>query len=119
MGSLTSTGTNGGVGLDINEFIRLFQFRKNRSRLAFQKRLIQEEEDKFIDHRFNRALVIRLTQLRGAELDSFMKRYRPYLEFTQTASEYEFQYYIKQAYLHHERYKRLLGELYKKEEKDP
>ena len=118
MGSLTSTGTNGGVGLDINEFIRLFQFRRNRSRLAFQKRLIQEEQDKFIDHRFNRALVIRLTQLRGAELDSFMKRYRPYLEFTQTASEYEFQYYIKQAYLHYERYKRLLGDLNKKEE-DP
>lgn len=118
MGTLTSTGTNGGVGLDINEFIRLFQFRKNRRMLAFQKRLLQEEEDKFVDHRFNRALVIRLTQLRGAELDTFMKRYRPYYEFTQTASEYEFQYYIKQAFLHYERYKRLLGDLYKKEEKE-
>ena len=110
--TLTSTGTNGGVGLDINEFIRLFQFRKNRSMLAFQKRLLQEEQDKFIDHRFSRAF-------RGAELDTFMKWYRPTLEFTQLATEYEFQYYIKQAFLHYERYKRLLGDLNKKEEEDP
>ena len=116
--TLTSTGTNGGVGLDINEFIRLFQFRKNRNMLAFQKRLLQEEQDKFIDHRFNRALIMRITQLRAAELDTFMKRYRPSLEFTQLATDYEFQYYIKQAFLHYQRYKRLLGDLNKKEE-DP
>ena len=116
--SLTSTGSNGGVGLDINEFIRLFQFRKNRSMLAFQKRLLQEEQDKFIDHRFNRALVVRITHLRSAELDTFMKRYRPTLEFTQLATDYEFQYYIKQAFLHYQRYKRILGEMNKKEE-DP
>jgi hypothetical protein len=114
--SLTSTTSQGGVGLDIQEFIRLFQFRKNRRMLAFQKRLLQEEQDKFIDHRFTRALVTRITHLRAAELDTFMKRYRPYYEFTQTASEYEFQYYIKQAFLHYERYKRLLGDFNKREE---
>ncbi len=90
------TGT--GVGFDLEEIINMFRFRRNRSMASFQKRLLLDEEDKFIDHRFNKALVRRLTLLEGADLDSFMFIYRPSYTFTKKAGEYEFQYYIKTAF---------------------
>ena len=86
-----------GVGFDLDEIINMFRFRRNRSIASFQQRLLLEEQEKFIDHRFNKALVRRLTLLTGTELDSFMLLYRPSYTFTKLAGEYEFQYYIKQA----------------------
>lgn len=92
--SLTST-TDMGAGFDLQEIIRLFQFRKNRSMERFRQRLIDEERDKFIDHRFNKGLVKRLTGLDDPELTTFMKIYRPSYAFTSYTSEYDFQFYIK------------------------
>lgn len=96
----TPPGAGGaGVGLDLDQLINMFRFRKNKSMLGFQRRLIQEEEDKFIDHRFNKILVKKITSLSGAELNKFMVLFRPSYEFTQLSSEYEFYYYIKRSYL--------------------
>ena len=86
-----------GAGFDLDEIINMFRFKRNRSIASFQQRLLLDEQDKFIDHRFNKALVRRLTLLTGTELDSFMQLYRPSYLFTKMAGEYEFQYYIKQA----------------------
>ena len=49
------------MGFDLQEIINMFRFRRNRSMLAFQERLLLEEEEKYIDFRFNKALVRRLT----------------------------------------------------------
>lgn len=87
-----------GVGFDLDELINIFRFKRNRSLASFQRRLLIEEQDKFIGHRFNKALVRRLTLLESPELDSFMLLFRPSLVFTQTAGDYEFQYYIKTAF---------------------
>lgn len=95
--SMTSIGPSG-AGIDINEVIRSFQFRKNKSTLRFQERLLQQEQDKSIDHRFNKALVRRLTNLDGEQLDRFMALYRPAYEFTLYSSDYDFQLYIKESY---------------------
>jgi hypothetical protein len=86
-----------GVGFDLDEIVNMFRFRRNRSMASFQKRLIQEEEDKYIDHRFNKQLVRRLTQLDGKALDSFMWVYRPSYLFTKITGDYEFQKHIKDA----------------------
>lgn len=94
-----------GVGLDLDAFINMFNFRKNRRMAHFQQRLIQEEEDKFIDHRFNKPLVRKITKLTGAEQDDFMKKYRPSLDFTRNATDYEFAEYIKLAWQEYERKK--------------
>lgn len=88
-----------GVGFDLDEIVNMFRFRRNRSIANFQKRLLQQEEDKFIDNRFSKALVRRLTLFTGNELDSFMRLYRPSITFTKFASDYDFQSYIKQAAL--------------------
>lgn len=97
LGTMTSIGP-GGAGIDINELIRSFQFRKNRSTLKFQERLLQQEQDKFIDHRFNKGLVRQLTGLEGAELDKFMALFRPDFEFTALAKDYDFHLYIKESF---------------------
>ncbi|MFN2457835.1 MAG: hypothetical protein ABR502_06530 [Chitinophagaceae bacterium] len=95
--SMTSTGAMG-AGIDINEVIRLFQFRKNNSMMRFRERLLQQEKDKFIDHRFNKALVRRLTKLEGEGLNNFMSLYRPAYEFVLYSSDYDFQDYIRLSY---------------------
>ena len=108
------TGT--GVGFDLEEIINMFRFRRNKSMESFKNRLLVQEQDKYIDHRFNKALVRRLTLLDGKELDSFMLLYRPSYSFTKIAGEYEFLYYIKTAFF---RFKRGLvqeGVLNKEEE---
>lgn len=86
-----------GAGFDVNELINMFRTKRNRSIASFQKRLLEEEQEKYIIYRFNKALVRRLTLLDGNELDSFMRVFRPSYIFTTMAGDYEFQYYIKEA----------------------
>jgi hypothetical protein len=97
VGSMTSIGPTG-AGIDLDELIRVFQFKKNKSMEKFRERLEEQERDKFIDHRFNKALVKRLTDLDGPNLDVFMLRYRPTYIFALTATEYDFQLYIKKCF---------------------
>jgi len=85
-------GAGFGVGLD---FDLLLDGKKNRRMLAFQQRLQDEEKDKYIDHRFTRAIVKRVTGLQSPALDTFMRQYRPSYEFIQSCeTEYEFYKYI-------------------------
>lgn len=86
------------VGFDLDEIIRMFQFRKNKSNAAFRERLLTEEREKFIDHRFNKALVLRLTGLIGDERDSFMLYCRPTYEFCLYTGDYDFQFFIKKCF---------------------
>jgi hypothetical protein len=111
IGSSLNVGPSGGVGLDLDEFISIFQFRRNRRMSAFRDRLLREEEDRYIDHRFSRALVIKLTGLRGEPLNTFMERYRPDLEFVETSTDYEFQDYIKKCFSHYQRYINMMNQL--------
>ena len=96
-GLAISDGANG-AGLDLDELINVFRFKRNRRLAAFQARLIEDEQDKFIDHRYTRYIVKKITGLDGDSLDAFMFRYRPSFSFTKVASDYEFYDYIKLAY---------------------
>ena len=100
-----------GVGLDLDELINMFRFRRNRRMLAFQDRLLMEEEEKYIDHRFNRALIIKLNGLRGSALDNFVAAYRPAIEFTDNSTDYEFQEYIKKSFRHYQKYVNMMNDL--------
>jgi hypothetical protein len=92
-----------GAGLDLDELINVFRFKRNRRLAAFQARLVEDEQDKFINHRFTRYTVKKITGLNGDSLDAFMYRYRPSFQFTKTASDYEFYDYIKLAYQDYQR----------------
>ncbi|OQP67165.1 hypothetical protein A3860_02050 [Niastella vici] len=116
LGIVKPTTQNAAVGVDLDQLIDVFNFRKNRRMAAFRDRLMEEEKEKYIEHRFNRALVIRLTQLRGAELDTFMVRYKPDLIFIETATDYELQSHIKKSFEKYMKLKQIMGELKKEGE---
>ena len=98
LSSTMAPNSGAGVGLDMVELINMFRFRRNRSMLAFQNRLLKEEEDKFIDHRFSKALVRKLTRLSSPELEKFMKVYRPTLDMVKSMNDLEFGQFIVDAY---------------------
>jgi hypothetical protein len=95
---LTSPSSGSGVGVDLDELINVFRFNRTRRMLAFQRRLEEEEQEKFIEHRFSRLIVKKITHLNNADLDTFMLKYRPSYEFTKLATDYDFYDYIKLAY---------------------
>ncbi len=97
-GLSTSINSDGSVGFDLGALIGMFQFRKNKRAATFKERLLQEEREKFIDHRFSKALVLRLTGLVGAERDSFMLLCRPTYEICLYTSDYDFQFFIKKCF---------------------
>lgn len=95
---------NFGVGLDLDQLINVFRFRKNRSMAAFQERLEREEQDKYVAYRFSRAKIIKITGITGPDLDTFVRYYSPPYEAVAVASEYELLDYMKKA---GEQYKRI------------
>ncbi|MDO6434411.1 carboxypeptidase-like regulatory domain-containing protein [Flavitalea sp. BT771] len=97
---LTSPTTSGGLGagVDLDELINVFRRQRTRRMLAFQGRLVDEEKEKFVDHRFTEYTVKKITHLTGDELDSFMVKYRPSYEFCVKATDYDFFDYIKIAF---------------------
>lgn len=97
----TTPGYNpGGVtaGLDLDELINMFRFKRNRSLEALQKRLIQQEQDKYIDHRYSKQFVRKITKLQSPELENFMRIYRPTYELCQLFNDLELGYYIEKCY---------------------
>jgi hypothetical protein len=93
----TSITPGGGVGMDANELINMFRFRRNKRLQKFQERLEAEEKEKYVNYRFNKTFVKRITQLKGTALDTFLVWYRPTYEFASTSSEIEFNQYILDA----------------------
>jgi hypothetical protein len=100
---LTSPSSGAGVGVDLDELINVFRVNRTRRILAFQRRLVEEEEEKFIDHRFSHYIVKKITHLNNEELDTFMVRFRPSYDFCRFASDYDFLDYIKLAYQQYRR----------------
>lgn len=90
----TSISPGGVPGADLDEIINMFRFKRNKRLKAFQNRLEQQEQDHYVDYRFNKNFVRRITGLQGNQLDTFMVRYRPSYEFTVKADEVSFNKYI-------------------------
>lgn len=70
--------------------------------LAFQQRLISDEQNKYIDHRYTKYLVKRLTNLDGDELNKFMDFYRPSYDEVLMMNDLELGYYIEQCFKNYE-----------------
>lgn len=88
---------SGSVGMDLDELINIFRFKRNRQLQKMQGRLLEQEQENYIKYRFNKMAVKRITRLEGADLDNFMMLYKPEFEFTQTATTIEFYQYILNA----------------------
>lgn len=96
--SLSPGSLGAGVGVDLGELVNAFRFRRNRNMKFLQGWLIKEEQDKYIDHRFNKLFVKRLTGLESPEIESFMKYYRPEYGFVVILNDAELGLYILECY---------------------
>lgn len=92
---IQSTYEQGGAaGLDLDELINMFNFRKKKQDLAFQKRLIEDEQDRYVDYRFSSNVIHRITGLSGDTLALYKKLYRPSYIFVVTGTLAQFYQYI-------------------------
>lgn len=89
------------TGFDLESIINMFRVKRNRSILKLQQRLLQQEQDKYIDFRFNKNFVRKLTKLQSPELDTFMVKYRPDYDFIRILNDIEFGAYIQKSYNHY------------------
>jgi len=81
-----------GSGLDMD---LLLGVKANFRTQSLQDRLEQEEQSNYVDHRFTKALVQKITRLEPPALDNFMRLYRPSYQFIQTfTTDYELYQYI-------------------------
>ena len=90
----TTYEPGGTAGIDLESLISIFQFRKNKQHLAFQNRLIEQEKDAYVDYKFNSQSISRITGLKGDDLESYKKIYRPSYEFVSRAPLIAFYQYI-------------------------
>ena len=96
-GFSTSLGPGGTAGADVNELINIFRFKRNKRLRAVRNRLEEQEQEKYVNYRFNKITVGRITGLSGNALDTFLVWYRPDYEFAALSSELMFNQYILNA----------------------
>jgi len=104
------------AGLDLDEIINMFRFKRNRQLLSMQERLIAQEHDKYINHRFTKYLTHKLTSLTGPSLDTFMSIYRPSYDLLVAMNDIELGYYIQQCYKLYEQKNKINNSLILKKE---
>jgi hypothetical protein len=92
IGSTYTPGSS--AGFDLDELINIFRFRRNKEQLRFQKRLIEQEEERYVDYKFNTKLLKRVTGLSDTMLVKYKREYRPSYELITGISELEFYEYI-------------------------
>ncbi|MEJ7684241.1 MAG: hypothetical protein WKG06_41600 [Segetibacter sp.] len=114
--SMNSSEVNPVAGLDLDELINMFKFRKNKRTLAFQKRLEQDEKEKYISHRFNKGLVKKLTGLNPPEIDSFMTEFRPTFDMAIQFNDLEFGQFIVEAFKYYKAGIKINKQLFKREQ---
>jgi hypothetical protein len=91
------------VGLDLDEIINMFRFHRNRNLQYLQNRLVTQEHDKYIDYRYTKRFVQKLTHLEGDNLVKFMSYARPTYELLGVLNELELGLYIERKYQEYKR----------------
>ena len=82
------------AGFDLDELVNIFRFRHKKQMLAFQKRLIQQEQVSYINYRFSTTVIKRITGLSGEALQRYKVEYCPDYGFVASSDELEFYQYI-------------------------
>jgi hypothetical protein len=77
------------LGFDLDAIINMFSFHKNRNLQYLQTRLVTQEHDKYIDYRFTKRFVQKITHLEGESLEKFMIFSRPSYELLGVLNDLE------------------------------
>jgi hypothetical protein len=85
-----------GVGVTLNIFRNSGSAAHQRVHL--RKRLEKEEEDYYVDSRYNKDYVAKITHLKDDSLLQFMRRYRPSYDYCRKAANVDILVYISDSY---------------------
>jgi hypothetical protein len=85
-----------GVGVTMNIFRKTST--ADKQRIHLEKRLEKEEEDYYVDSRYNKDYVTKITHLKGDSLKQFMQRYRPSYDYCRKAANVDILVYINDSY---------------------
>jgi hypothetical protein len=92
---ISSSYEEGGpAGLDLDQLIGMFNYKRKRENLAFQNRLVEDEKDRYVNYRFSPKVIQRATGLTGDELLKYQKRYMPSYDFVVSSTLAQFYEYI-------------------------
>lgn len=86
------------VGFDLDEIINMFRVKRNRNLQFLQKRLISQEQEKYVNHRLTKKFVQKLTKLEGEALIKFMEYCKPSYEILGLLNDLELGEYIQRKY---------------------
>jgi hypothetical protein len=86
------------IGFDLNELINMFRFQRNRNLQFLQNRLLAQEQEKYVNSRFTKRFVQKLTHLEGDGLIKFMNFSRPTYEMLGLLNELELGVYIEKRF---------------------
>lgn len=97
-------GPNGlTIGFDLDEIINMFRIKRNRNLQFLQNRLISQEQEKYINYRFTKRFVQKLTHLEGAELEKFMEYCTPDYAVLALLNDLELGLYIEKRYANYKK----------------
>lgn len=72
--------------------------KKSTPEYKFNKILIRDEHEQFVDEKFNRGNVSRITGLKGDTLSVFLVLYRPTYELALKSTDYDMEVYIRERF---------------------
>ncbi|HVU58220.1 MAG TPA: hypothetical protein VHD83_24335 [Puia sp.] len=88
--------TGDGVGINLDLFRNASKEDKDREKL--KKRIMREEEEYYVDFRYAREYVSRLTKLKGDSLQQFMMHYRPSYDFCRKAANVDILVFVNDSF---------------------
>jgi hypothetical protein len=91
------------IGFDLDEIINMFRFHRNRNLQYLQNRLLAQEQEKYVNNRFTKRFVQKLTHLEGDELVRFMNFSRPTYENLGLMNDLELGLYIEKRFASYKR----------------
>jgi len=92
----SASGVN--IGFDLDELLNLFRFQRNKNLEFLQNRMIVQEKDKYVEFRFTKRFVQKITHLQGDALQKFMNYCRPSYETVALLNDLELGQYIQKKY---------------------
>jgi hypothetical protein len=101
----TPLSSGGGMSfcIDLDEILNMFRSHRNRNLEFLEKRLVTQEKDRYVNYRFTKRFVQKITHLEGDALQKFMDYCRPSFEVLGLLNDLELGQYIQKKYTHYKR----------------
>ena len=92
------------VGFDLDEIINMFRFHRNKTMQILQNRLVSQEHEKYVNNRFTKRFVQKLTHLEGDSLLKFMEYAKPSYEVMGLLNDLELGLLIEKKFVEYKRF---------------